>query len=138
MSFVRVKIRARKLVSLQAKLNRELCLTGLPGIVAPVFDANRYAKLYGDVSIAKALQHYLAFGETEGRLPQSKFDPVFYRSLYPDVCADGGSALLHFLQFGLNEGRSPCSALHPLADLANDAGVSTLVYYAQAESIDSV
>lgn len=131
-SRLRVRARGKKLVGLQASLNSELALAGQPALVAPVFDANRYARVYGDVSASDALRHYLTFGEAEGRWPHDKFDPSFYRSQYPDVATQGGSALLHFLQFGLKEGRSPCAHLHPLSELARDAHVSLLVYYARA------
>ncbi|RYG38962.1 MAG: hypothetical protein EON93_00990 [Burkholderiales bacterium] len=131
-SFLRAKARGRKLVGIQEKLNSELAFIGFTQLVAPVFDANRYAQEYGDVPPSKALNHYLTFGEAEGRWPHSKFDPSFYRTQYPDVGARDGSMLLHFLQYGLKEGRSPCADLHPLADLARDARVSPLVYYARA------
>jgi hypothetical protein len=125
---VRAKVRGRKLAAIQREMSRKLG----PGIDAVVFDADWYATAYGDVSSAKALQHYLMFGEEEGRWPHRKFDPNFYRALYPDVSPREMSLLLHFLKFGLSEGRSPSEALHPLQDKASAAQLSPLEYYARA------
>ncbi|HEX5264868.1 MAG TPA: class I SAM-dependent methyltransferase, partial [Phenylobacterium sp.] len=125
----RASARGRKLVALQTKLNQELASTGAEAVV---FDADWYANFYGDVPADKALRHYLMFGEDEGRRPHPKFDPSFYRALYPDVSASKDSPLLHFLTFGLGEGRSPSETMHPLGDKARAAAQSPLQYYATA------
>ncbi len=61
------------------------------------------------------LTHYLKVGEAAGFAPNWRFDPVWYRSQYPDVAASGLGALRHFVKVGLEEGRAP-QARHP--DLA--------------------
>ena len=127
--FLRAKMRGRKLVAIQSTLNRELAPHGVD---APVFDAAWYASFYGDVPVEKALQHYLMFGENEGRWPHRKFDPNFYRAQYPDVSGHNVSPLLHFMTFGVREGRSPSEALHPLQDKSAAAALSPLEYYAKA------
>jgi predicted O-methyltransferase YrrM len=125
---IRAKLRGRKLAAIQQELSRQLP----PGVNAVVFDADWYATVYGDVSAEKALQHYLMFGEEEGRCPHRKFDPDFYRAQYPDVAKRHLFLLLHFLKFGLPEGRSPSEALHPLQDKASAAELSPLEFYARA------
>jgi predicted O-methyltransferase YrrM len=125
---VRAKLRGRKLAAIQQELSRQLP----PGVDAVVFDADWYASVYGDVPAEKALQHYLMFGEEDGRCPHRKFDPDFYRAQYPDVSGRDMFVLLHFLKFGLPEGRSPSEALHPLQDKASAAELSPLEYYARA------
>lgn len=126
---VRARERGKRLVELQSDLNREL---GADGVGAMVFDAEWYALAYKDVSADQALRHYLTFGEDEGRWPHAKFDPGFYRALYPDVRGRGTSPLIHFLRFGLREGRSPCEALHPLESRAAAAGLTPLEFYARS------
>ncbi len=126
---LRARERGKRLVELQTVLNREL---GADGVGAMVFDAEWYALTYKDVPAGQALRHYLTFGEDEGRWPHAKFDPGFYRGLYPDVRGRGTSPLLHFLRFGVREGRSPCEALHPLESRAAAAGLSPLEFYARS------
>ena len=127
--FLRAKMRGRKLVAIQSRLNRELAPHGVD---APIFDAAWYADFYGDVPVGKALQHYLMFGEDEGRWPHRKFDPNFYRAQYPDIAGHNVSPLVHFMTFGVREGRSPSEALHPLQDKSAAAALSPLEYYAKA------
>lgn len=126
---LRARERGKRLVALQSDLDREL---GADGVGALVFDAEWYALAYKDVTANQALRHYLTFGEDEGRWPHAKFDPGFYRALYPDVRGRGTSPLIHFLRFGLREGRSPCEALHPLDSRAAAAGLSPLEFYARS------
>jgi hypothetical protein len=85
------------------------------------FDAADYLALNPDVAaaisngtISSAIDHYLLYGQSEGRLAQ--FDESYYLSEYPDVAAavSAGafsSGLSHYLQYGSTEGR------HPYADL---------------------
>jgi hypothetical protein len=59
-----------------------------------------------------AWQHYVLFGEGEGRMPNTVFSPTGYLSQNPDVLAAVNSgvfstALQHFESFGAVEGRDP-------------------------------
>jgi hypothetical protein len=89
-----------------------------------VVDPDWYLSTYPDVAGAlmkgrfrSALQHYLAHGFQEGRLPvPPSVDEVWYIAMYPDVAeAIGkgsiGSARQHFIQSGYREGRLPCAGM---------------------------
>ncbi len=77
------------------------------------FDAAWYLATNPDVAAAgiDPLEHYLASGQSEGRLPAPRrvpgFDSVWYLSAYPVVAAAGMDALDHYLTSGLDEGRLP-------------------------------
>ncbi|MEZ6030006.1 MAG: class I SAM-dependent methyltransferase [Hyphomonadaceae bacterium] len=126
---VGARLRGQELLKVKAELDSRLQPLGLE---CPVFDAHRYAEVYGDVPANGALRHYLSFGENEGRQPLRTFDAGFYYNMYPDVQAEQASALLHFLKFGVHEGRSPCVALHPLGALAAEKGMSPLEFFARS------
>ena len=95
--------------------------TPTPGSFAPPFDENFYLTQNPDVALAVAngsfvngLDHYLQFGQFEGRPPSSQlaFDVTFYLTVNPDVAlavANGNftSGLEHYILFGFSEGRSP-------------------------------
>jgi hypothetical protein len=80
------------------------------------FNTAFYASNNADVVAAKVnyLDHYLANGAAEGRLPNSawtgtdltKFDSAAYLAAYPDVAAAGVNALSHYMLFGRFENRT--------------------------------
>lgn len=83
------------------------------------FQQNYYLQNNTDVltailngSFESAEQHYVLFGEAEGRMPNPYFDPEGYLAQNADVLAalQSGvisSALQHFELYGANEGRVP-------------------------------
>lgn len=85
------------------------------------FDATDYLALNPDVATAinsgtinSAIDHYLLYGEAEGR--SALFDESYYLTEYPDVAAAVAagafaSGLSHYLLYGATEGR------HPTADM---------------------
>lgn len=96
----------------------------------PVFDEANYIASVPDIRRTglSALHHYLLYGESEGRCAGPLFDPNYYRSRYGDVARADVSPLVHFLNYGVQEGRSPCAALDPLNLLAEEAGLSPILY----------
>jgi hypothetical protein len=86
-----------------------------PAQLPPGFDGLQYIASYDDLvqafgaDEAAGAQHYLAFGEAEGRDPDD-FDEDGYLARYPDLQAafgdDGQAATLHYIQFGFDEGRT--------------------------------
>ena len=82
-----------------------------------LFNENHYLQQYDDVRMAIAnqtfdsgYQHYLLFGQREGRNPSLHFNEASYRTLNPDVAraVDNGlfaSGFEHYLEFGRAEGR---------------------------------
>lgn len=104
------------------------------------FDPVYYAAAYPDVVAVfgtdqqALLNHYLTYGINEGRLPYegavlgmdiqglpadtvSKFDPVYYAAVYPDVFAVFGLnpqlLLNHYLTYGMKEGQIPYEGAVP-------------------------
>ncbi len=78
-----------------------------------LFDPNAYRLLYPDTSDfddAQILEHYLAYGQPEGRCPTALFDPVFYAS---QTGLSLQSACQHYID-GEGKDVSP----HPLFDVA--------------------
>lgn len=88
--------------------------------VSVLFDPEFYAAQHPDVARAVAndssivpslLQHFVAFGMSENRLPIADFDPDFYLKEYPDLAdalsAGGMTPVMHFFQQGISEGRNP-------------------------------
>ncbi|MGK7904038.1 MAG: DUF4347 domain-containing protein [Hormoscilla sp.] len=87
----------------------------------PAFDESFYLAQNPDVAnavatgvFASGLEHYLGFGQFEGRSPSQNFnfDESFYLAQYPDVgnAVLGGifsTGLAHYIQFGQFEGRLP-------------------------------
>ncbi|NJK39602.1 MAG: vanadium-dependent haloperoxidase [Oscillatoriales cyanobacterium RM2_1_1] len=82
-----------------------------------LFSEEFYLSLYPDVAqvvqagqFSSGLDHYLQFGEAEGRQPDLFFSEAYYRGLYPDVAialesGEFTSGLDHYLLFGQLEGR---------------------------------
>lgn len=69
------------------------------------FDRDYYLRQNVDVANAKVdpLEHYLAFGEREGRRPSPDFDPAFYAKRYADTLR-GLGPLEHFALHGQKAG----------------------------------
>ncbi|MEM8805757.1 MAG: glycosyltransferase [Cyanobacteria bacterium P01_G01_bin.38] len=73
-----------------------------------LFDDDYYLSANPDVAAAgiDALQHYLAFGVSEGRNPNGSFDTQYYLDRYPDVKQSGMNPLIHYFLYGKSECRS--------------------------------
>jgi hypothetical protein len=76
----------------------------------PLFSESYYLATYSDVAaavragqLASAWQHYLQYGQSEGRNPSAYFDEAFYRRAYPDVAAavKAGAVRSGFEQFNM-------------------------------------
>ena len=84
-------------------------------VLPPGFDGLQYIASHPDLIPAFGLdeaageQHYLAFGEAEGRAVDT-FDEQQYLARHPDLQAafdaDGDAATAHYIQFGFAEGRT--------------------------------
>lgn len=101
-----------------------------------LFDKAYYLGTYKDVAAANVdpVQHYMQFGWTEGRDPNSHFDTSFYLNQNPDVRAAGVNALEHYLLAGAAEGRAASFAFDGKAYLAANAdvvkrGMDALTHY---------
>ena len=72
-----------------------------------LFDSDWYLARYPDVAEAKLdpLEHFLAYGGSEGRKPGPGFDSRWYMERYSDVRSSGMNPLVHFILRG--EGREP-------------------------------
>ncbi|WP_397544721.1 hypothetical protein [Roseovarius salis] len=88
--------------------------------VSTLFDPEFYRSAYPDVARAieggehmsqNLLEHFIAFGMRENRLPFPDLDLDYYASQNPDVASgvseSGISLVYHFLNFGLSEHRDP-------------------------------
>jgi hypothetical protein len=86
----------------RARVYRALAQSGL-------FDAAYYLAWNADVRLSAidALDHYLTWGEKEGRKPHPLFDPTWYLTRHPDVAEVGMSALYHYVVAGNGEGLFP-------------------------------
>jgi hypothetical protein len=86
-----------------------------PAQLPPGFDGLQYIASYGDLvrvlgeDEAAGEQHYLAFGEAEGREADT-FDEEQYLANYEDLQAafeeDTDAATAHYIRFGFGEGRT--------------------------------
>ena len=87
---------------------------------SPWFDAEWYCAQYPDAASSgiSAAEHYLRFGEAEGRWPGPGFDPEWYLATYSDVAATGQSPLAHYIRYGEKEGRLPGPLVAPEWDSA--------------------
>ncbi|MCR9254656.1 MAG: lipocalin family protein [Alphaproteobacteria bacterium] len=100
------------------------------------FDTSDYLAAYPDIAAANInpFEHYIFFGEAEGRLPDpgantgliraygqhmvDAFDSDFYLGKYADVVAAGIDPLVHFMEFGWREGRDPTASFDTTRYLA--------------------
>jgi Ca2+-binding RTX toxin-like protein len=87
----------------------------------PYFNAAYYLARNSDVAaagytLATAEQHYLRYGSTEGRTPNTWFNAAAYLAAYPDLVSHGitaATAFQHYITYGINEGRSPAANVNP-------------------------
>ncbi len=81
---------------------------------ARLFNALEYLTRYPDVAESglDPLEHYLMYGEAEGRVAHPVFDAGYYLQKYPEVREIGSSALAHYVIEGIVAGFDP----HPLFD----------------------
>lgn len=94
------------------------------------FDPAYYAEHSGIASGGKELVlHYLDVGEQRGHKPSARFDPDFYRTVYPDVAKSGMSLLEHYARHGAAEGRKgqPIGATLDIEWTAFDASLPLVV-----------
>ena len=72
-----------------------------------LFDASWYLHAYADVAASGGDpgEHYLDFGNADGRNPGPGFDTRRYLQLNADVAASGMNALVHYLRHGRQAGR---------------------------------
>ncbi len=114
--------------------------TGVTVSTAPVgFDEAYYLAEYPDVARAVALgqiasgyQHYLLYGQHEGRNPSAFFDEKYYLATNPDVAAavrsgQIASGFQHFLAYGQFEGRDPSPFFSTSFYLARNPDVASVV-----------
>jgi hypothetical protein len=62
----------------------------------------------GEESVPSSLRQYRAWHELEPLLADF-FDPVWYRSRYPDLDLDGINLFEHYVNYGAEEQRNPCA-----------------------------
>ncbi|CDT39212.1 hypothetical protein VCR4J2_500109 [Vibrio coralliirubri] len=74
-----------------------------------LFLSHWYSTIYEDLrdSGINALEHYVLFGELEGRNPNPYFDTKWYRKKYAEFLANGISPLLFYASEGWKLGHSP-------------------------------
>lgn len=79
-----------------------------------LFDDDYYLQVNKDVADAKLhpLQHFLQYGQREGRNPSPIFDTRYYRSRTPGKLKFV-NVILHYWWIGRIEGRSPCHLFDP-------------------------
>ena len=85
-----------------------------------LFDVDYYLSHSEDVARAELdpVEHYVRFGEREGRKPCADFDADFYFSTNADVCAAVPNGFAHYAIHGRHEGRYGCSQHRALEDAA--------------------
>jgi GT2 family glycosyltransferase len=103
---------------------------------AVLFDPAWYLGQNPDVAAADTdpFEHYLKWGEGEGRNPNSIFDSTWYLARNPDVAGSGGSSLEHYCEWGVREDRDPSPLFSTNWYLAQNpdvtaAGVNPLAHY---------
>ena len=86
----------------QRRRRRELARSKL-------FDPVWYAQRYPDVANSglSATQHYIDFGNKEGRSAHPLIDKRWYLARYPDVAQSNIDPLIHYALHGVKEGRWP-------------------------------
>ncbi|NER37522.1 MAG: phosphodiesterase [Oscillatoria sp. SIO1A7] len=102
-----------------------------------MFDSGFYVRSNPDVAAAvgsgaiAALDHFIFFGEREGRNPSALFDRNFYLVNNPDVAAavqtDEITGIEHFALFGQRESRNPSPLFDRNFYLANNPDVAAAV-----------
>jgi hypothetical protein len=100
-----------------------ICLLGL-------FDFEFYAATYRDVPAAtefSALEHYVKYGEAEGRKPNVVFSPSYYRTQAMASAPPEQSALQHYGEAGERQGRKPSLGFDPHAYLEANPALAAFV-----------
>src|SRR5262249_24100510 len=95
-----------------------------------LFDFEFYAATYRDVPAATeflALEHYVKYGEAEGRKPNVVFAPSYYRTQTMARAAMEQSALQHYGESGERQGRKPSLGFDPRAYLQANPALATFV-----------
>lgn len=108
-----------------------------------LFDAEFYVALYPEVAKAKMtpLEHFVRFGEAEGRRPSLEFDAQGYLAVHRDVAAAKMSPLGHFVEHGRHEGRELSrvsitrDALAADKELIADSGLFDVDFYLAANPV---
>ncbi|MBR0270955.1 MAG: glycosyltransferase [Methanobrevibacter sp.] len=99
-----------------------------------LFDDDFYLEKYPKVKSSgmDPLLHYIFFGFSEGKKPNSEFDGVFYKNHYDDV---GINPLLHYALYGINDNR----VIKPNgADLSEFNGFDKNILFILHEKIGTV
>lgn len=77
-------------------------------IGSSLFDEAYYREqLPGFPRYLDAVTHYILFGEQLGIRPSDGFDPMYYRTRYPDTVQAKFPPLRHYAEYGRAEGRHP-------------------------------
>ena len=112
----------------------------------PVFNENYYLAHNPDVQqaitfgqVATGWDHFVLYGQFEGRQPSLYFNEGYYRQTNPDVAAairrgDFASGWQHFEQFGLREGRQGSPYFNDAAYLSANPDVAAGVASGQVRS----
>lgn len=67
-----------------------------------LFDADHYLSIHPDLAAlgVNALQHYVEYGDAEGRWPNACLNPKAYRAFFPEGALKGLCTLYHYAVFG--------------------------------------
>ncbi|GFE69723.1 sorbosone dehydrogenase family protein [Chroococcus sp. FPU101] len=107
--------------------------------IANLYDDTYYLNLYPDVKaavnnglIASGYEHFINFGQYEGRNPSILYNETFYLSQNPDVANavtnhQISSGFEHYLYFGQNEARNPSEQFNEQSYLNNNPDVANVV-----------
>lgn len=108
-------------------------------LIAHLYDDTYYLNLYPDVKaavnnglIASGYDHFINFGQDEGRNPSILYNETFYLSQNPDVANAVTNHLFssgfeHYLYFGQNEARNPSEQFNEQSYLNNNPDVADVV-----------
>ena len=93
-----------------------------------LFDEEWYLTQYPDVKESEIdpIIHYLNFGVSEGRWPNSQFDTLWYLKEYPDVSQSGMNPLIHYIKYGMAEERSTTSKVSSESRSVTESSVKDL------------
>lgn len=109
-------------VSARLRVMKDILVSGL-------FDAELYLEENQDVrdDAADPLDHYVRFGEAEGRRPNALFSPAEYRHLSMQDAPAGRSALEHYINEGERASRLPGLAFDAASYLDANPALSAFV-----------
>lgn len=130
-------------------VNRQISVAYATILKSRLFDYEFYKLTYPDVANAGCdpLDHYLSYGEEEGRFPNSQFSADWYKKQYSLPDTSLGNALLHFATKGVelrldpNRYFSTRFYISKYSDIANNADISEfrlhpLVHYMEYGSLE--